>query len=384
MQLPRDLSIRELFRPVPLPISSRHPRPARIVFLLQDLKFGGTQRQALELARRLNPARFQVEIWLLADGDDLTPLAGRHGIHIVRLGRQTRVGPAALARLGWRLKNQNLDVLMPLTVVPNIWGRMLGRLARVPVIIGNCRGGGAPRRQHERRLWPLAHHILCNSRAIRSVLTDCCGVPEAHVTAIYNGVDTDYFQPPTAAAPGPPRVLCVARMVPEKDHDTLLAAFARTVQVHPEAELWLVGDGPRLEQIRDLARRLLPGNRITILPPREDLRPLLHQASLLVLSSRAEAFPNVILEAMASGLPVVATRVGGIPELVDSGRTGWLVNAGDASGLAAALSQALADPDVRQVMGRAGRERALYNFSLDTMAARYEEVLDRLLTQARI
>jgi glycosyltransferase involved in cell wall biosynthesis len=377
--LPSDLSVRKLSRPVPLSNSSRNACPARIVFLLQDLKFGGTQRQALELARRLNPARFQVEIWLLAEGDDLTPLAGRHGIPVVRLGRRKQVAPAALARLGWRLKNQNPDVLMPLTVVPNIWGRMLGRLARIPVIIGNCRGGGAPRRQHERRLWPLAHHILCNSRAILSVLTDCCGVPEARVTAIYNGVDTDYFQPPTAPASGPPRVLCVARMVPEKDHDTLLAAFARTAQVHPEAELWLVGDGPRLAEIRDLARRLLPDDRVTILPPREDLRPLLNQASLLVLSSRAEAFPNVILEAMASGLPVVATRVGGVPELVDSGRTGWLVNAGDASGLAAAMSQALSDPDTRQLMGRAAHEQVLEKFSLDTMVAQYEEVLNRLL-----
>jgi glycosyltransferase involved in cell wall biosynthesis len=110
---------------------------------------------------------------------------------------------------------------------------------------------------------------------------------------------------------------------------------------------------------------------------------LFHQACFLVLSSRTEALPNVILEAMASGLPVVATRVGGVPELVDHGRTGWLVDAGDASGLAAAMSQALADPDARQVMGRAGRKRVLENFSLDTMAARYEEMLDHLLKQAR-
>jgi glycosyltransferase involved in cell wall biosynthesis len=367
---------------VPLSNPSRTARPVRLVFLLQDLKFGGTQRQALELARRLDPARFQVEIWLLAAGDDLTPLAGRHGIPVIRLGRRKQVGPAALARLGWRLKTQNLDVLMPLTVVPNIWGRVFGRLARVPVIVGNCRGGGAPRRQHERRLWPWAHHILCNSRAIRSVLIDSCRVPAGRLTTIYNGVDTEYFSPPDAPVAGPPGVLCVARMVPEKDHDTLLEAFSRTAQAHPEAELWLLGDGPRLKEVRDLARRLMPGERVKLLPPREDLRPLLHQASLLVLSSRTEALPNVILEAMASGLPVVATRVGGVPELVDHGRTGWLVDAGDASGLAAAMSQALADPDARQVMGRAGRKRVLENFSLDTMAARYEEVFDRLLTQA--
>lgn len=369
--------------PISLKLASAPPRPARLVFLLQDLTFGGTQRQTLELARRLDPERFQVEIWVLAAGEHLTPLAARHGIPVIRLGRRQQVGPAALARLGWRLQNQNLDVLMPLTVVPNIWGRMLGRLAKVPLIIGNCRGGGAPKQQYERRLWPLAHHIVCNSHAIQRVLTDSCGVPAARLTTILNGVDTDYFRPPESPAAGPPRVLSVARMVPEKDHDTLLAAFHLTVKAHPEAELWLVGDGPRLAATRESAQRLSISDKVKFIPPREDLRPLLHQASLLVLSSKTEALPNVVLEAMAAGLPVVATRVGGVPELVELNRTGWLVNPGDAPALAEALSRAASDPDARQAMGQAGRERAVKHFSLDTMARQYESLLDRLLHETR-
>jgi glycosyltransferase involved in cell wall biosynthesis len=335
------------------------------------------------LARRLNPARFQVEIWVLAAGEQLTPLAGRHGIPVIRLGRRQQVGPAALVRLGRRLMNQKLDVLMTLTVVPNIWGRMLGRLAKVPLIIGNCRGGGAPRQQYERRLWPLAHHILCNSQTIQRVLTDSCGVPPARLTTILNGVDTDHFKPPASPVAGPLRVLSVARMVPEKDHDILLAAFHLTAPAHPEAELWLVGDGPRLAALRELAQRLSISDSVKFISPREDLRPLLQQASLLVLSSRTEALPNVVLEAMAAGLPVVATRVGGVPELVEVKRTGWLVNPGDAPALAAALSQAASDPDARQAMGRAGRERAVKHFSLDTMAQQYESLLDRLLHEKR-
>lgn len=357
--------------------------PARLVFLLQDLKFGGTQRQALELARRLDPARFQVEIWLLAAGEELAPAARRHGIPVLRLGRQERVGPTVLARLGRRLQTHPPDVLLPLTVVPNIWGRVLGRLARVPLIVGNCRGGGAPRRQHEAWLWPLAHHILCNSQAVESILRERCRVPEARLTVIPNGVNTDYFQPAAGPEAGPPRVLSVARMVPDKDHHTLLQAFRLTVQENPEAELWLVGDGPRLAEVRESARRLLPAARVKFLPPREDLRPLLRQASLLALSSKTEALPNVILEAMAAGLPVVASRVGGVPELVVPGLTGWLVAPGDALGLAAALGQVLRDPDTRQAMGRAGRRRAEKEFSLQTMTRRYEAVLDRLLAQAR-
>jgi glycosyltransferase involved in cell wall biosynthesis len=336
------------------------------------------------LARLLDPARFQVEIWLLAAGDDLAPLARRHGLPVLRLGRQERVGPAALAHLGRRLQTQPPDVLLPLTVVPNIWGRILGRLARVPVIVGNCRGGGAPRRQHEAWLWPLAHHIICNSAALQGVLIRRCGVPETRVTTIPNGVDTDYFQPAAAPEAGPPRVLSVARMVPDKDHHTLLQAFRLTVRENPEAELCLVGDGPRLAEVRESARRLLPPARVKFLPPREDLRPLFSQASLLALSSKTEALPNVILEAMAAGLPVVATRVGGVPELVVPGLTGWLAAPGDALGLAAAMGQVLKDPATRQAMGRAGHRRAEKEFSLKTMTGRYEAVLDRLLAQAGV
>jgi glycosyltransferase involved in cell wall biosynthesis len=362
---------------------SSSARPARVVFLLQDLEFGGTQRQALELARRLNPARFQVEIWVLAAGGDFAPLARRYGLPVIPLGRSKQVGPAALARLGRRLMKQPPDALLLLTVVPNIWGRVLGRLAKVPVIVGNCRGGGSPRRQHERWLWPLAHHIVCNSRAIKSVLTECYGVPALRLTTILNGVDTEYFQPPAAPATGPPRLLYIGRLVPDKDPDTLLQAFQLTVQAHPEAELWLVGEGPRRAKLQELSRRLSISDRVKFVPPQDDLRPLLQQAALLVLSSRTEALPNVILEAMAAGLAVVATRVGGVPELVDPGRTGWLVPSGDAPGLAAALGQALADPKARQIRGRAGRQRAVQDFSLETMTKRFEAVLGQLLRSER-
>ena len=159
----------------PAPGDGRNPAaigpPARLVLLLQDLKFGGTQRQTLELARRLDPGRFQVEVWVMTAGDDLMPLAREWSIPVVRLARQAVVGPLALINLWRRLHRQPPDLLMLLTVVPNIWGRILGRLARVPVIVGNCRGGGAPWRQHERLLWPGMDHLLCNTAALKTELT---------------------------------------------------------------------------------------------------------------------------------------------------------------------------------------------------------------------
>ncbi|MDP3181876.1 MAG: GT4 family glycosyltransferase PelF [Desulfobaccales bacterium] len=358
------------------------PRPVRLVFLLQDLKYGGTQRQALELARRLNPSRFQTEVWLMKAGDDLAPLARGWGVPLVWLSRREEVGPVCLANLWRRLKREAPDVLLLLTVVPNIWGRILGRLAPGPVIVGNCRGGAAPKRQHERWLWPLADHIFCNSLALKARLTNHYAVPSHRLTVIPNGVDTDFFKPPAAARrPGPPRVLSIGRLVPDKDHDTLIKAFRLVATEHPQAELWLVGEGPREAALKKLVQESRLSDKVRFLPGQADVRPLMHQASLLVLSSIAEALPNVVLEAMAAGLPVVATRVGGLPEVVMPGETGWLVPPRDIPALAAGMSHLLADPKTRRAFGLAGRKRVEREFSFMAMVRSHEEVLLHFLAR---
>ena len=144
-------------------------------------------------------------------------------------------------------------------------------------------------------------------------------------------------------------------MVPDKDHDTLIRAFALAAPAFPQAQLWLVGEGPLLAAVRQLAGEILPPGSFRFIPPQADLRPLFRQAGLLALSSRTEALPNVVLEAMAAGLPVAATAVGGVPELVTPARTGWLAAPGDAPGLAAVLGRLLGNPEQCRAFGRAGR-----------------------------
>jgi L-malate glycosyltransferase len=352
----------------------------RIVFLLQDLYFGGTQRHTLELVRRLNPSRFQAEIWLLMAGDDFLPLAHSWGLPLTWLGRRRFMGPDSLIRLWWRLKTQPVDLLVLLTGVPNIWGRLLGRLTQVPLIVGTWRGTGCPDNNYEKWLWPYAHHFLCNAAALKSMMIERFGVPEDRMTVIHNGVNLEYFRP--AAFPRPPDrqvVLCIARLVPEKNHETLITAFARVAGRHPEAELWLVGDGPRQKAIRRLAHGLLSPRQVRLIPGQSDLLPLLRQSSLLALSSVQEGLPNVVLEAMAAGLPVVATEVGGLSEVVKHGETGWLVPPRDVAALADSISQLLGDAAKCAAFGRAGRKLVERRFAVADMVRRHEEVFLQLL-----
>jgi glycosyltransferase involved in cell wall biosynthesis len=351
--------------------------------LLEDLEFGGTQRQALELARRLNPERFQVELWMMRSGNDFNLSTTGRRIPLRWLSRSTVVGPASLARLAMLLRSQPVDLLLLLTAIPNIWGRLLGRAAGIPRIVATCRGEGGPLRQHERLLWRLADHHLCNSRALKERLTGRYGVPEAMVSVILNGIDTEHFTPVDR---GPDRegceVLCVARLVSDKDHRTLIEAFERLLLRIPDARLQLVGEGPLRRNLLETARDRLPAQSFQWQPGSRELRPLYRRASLFALSSIQEGLPNVVLEAMACGLPVVATNVGGLGELVADGMTGSLVPPKDPAALADAMVELLLEPEKASVFGRAGRKRVVEQFSVGSAVRAHEDLFRRLLGEA--
>ncbi len=357
-------------------------RPARVVMLLQDLAFGGTQRQALELARRLDRSRFSPQFWMLTDVRDFAPQAEAAGIPLTWLSPYPTVGPLSLAALWRGLKADRPDLLVPLTAVPNIWGRVFGRLRGVAPVIATCRGGGAIKRQHERLLAGLAAHHIVNAEPLRESLR-ALGRPDDTITCIANGVDTDHFTPPPAELrPVREVVLCLARFCEDKDHETLIKAFEVVVARRPRAELWLIGDGPLRTRVRTLAARSPVRGRIRTYPSSPDPRPFYQQASVVTLSSVREGLPNVILEAMAMGLPVAATAVGGIPDAVEPGRTGLLCPPRNPEALGRDIAELLEDEQKRLAFGENARKRAVAQYSMDAMVRRHEAVFDQVLTGA--
>ena len=349
----------------------------RLVLVLQDLEFGGAQRQALRLAANLDKTFFAVELWIMRSGGGFVSEAQDLGIPIRFLSHGKKVGITALTHL-WRiLRLRRPDIIIAFTAVPNIWCRILGRIARIPIIVGTCRGGGSIHRQNERFLWRLAHHHICNASTLRNELIERFGIPDYRISLCENGIDTplDTKEP---ASDSPKHILSVGRLVQDKDQATLIKAFALVLQDHPETLLTLVGEGKLGFQLQRLADSLKITDMVRFLPGRPNLTELYENSTFFALSSRTEAFPNVLLEAAAAGRAVVATRVGGIPDLVVHEKTGLLVDSGSPEQMAEAMSRLLADTDLCRAMGDAGRERVKVNYGVAKMVQCHASILFRL------
>lgn len=360
------------------------PTPLRVLFLMEDLCFGGTQRQTLELARRLDRKRFTPVMLTLTGPTDLDASAHEAGIELHHIGRGRRVPLYFFVQLASSLKRLAPDIIVPCTALPNIWGRIWGRALRLfdgtrrPLVVGTCRGGGAPVRQHERYFWRLADHMICNSEALFQVLQDM-GVTPGRLSYIPNGVDTEFFVP-TDPAPSQrePLILCVARLAGDKDHLTLLRAFELVLRRYPSARLRLVGDGPEEAALKRWTAENPAGSSVDFIPGGLDMRPHYAAARVFALSSAREGQPNVILEAMSSGLPVCATSVGGIPRLVEHEHSGFLSPAGDADTLAHHCCRLLEDNALCDSMGEVGRRRVERDFSFAAMVRAHEKIFNDL------
>jgi glycosyltransferase involved in cell wall biosynthesis len=212
--------------------------------------------------------------------------------------------------------------------------------------------------------------MVANSRAAAEQLITQ-GIPEARIDIIPNGIDLSMF-PLRPNVARPRKIAMVACLREEKRIDVLIAAAARILAHFPDAEFQIVGDGPCREQLvaQAVAAGVLP--QVRFMGHRDDVPAILSASDVFVLPSQSEASPNVIIEAMAAGLPVVASRVGGIPELVADGVTGRLVAPADPDALAAALVDLLAHPDRGAAYGRAGRACVERRYSFDRMVMQFE------------
>jgi sugar transferase (PEP-CTERM/EpsH1 system associated) len=378
-------------------------RPAEtrplIAHVVHRFDIGGLENGVVNLLNRLPRERFRHAVISLTDVTQFGKRVLRDDIEFIEL----RKGPGHGLKLFPKLVSVFRRLRPAIVHTRNLAALeacVPAWLAGVPIRIhgehgrdiGDLDGSNRTYRRVRRVYRPFVTHYVALSRDLERYLHGAIGVPADRVTAIVNGVDTAAFAPsPERSRPdGLPFVgadlwICgtVGRLQPVKNQVALARAFVRALERAPamrrRLRLAVVGEGPMRNEIADVLRAANALDLAWLPGARDDIASILRSFDAFVLPSLAEGISNTILEAMASGLPVVATDVGGNGELIEAGRTGVLVPPGDDEALARALLAYASDPERARSAGLAGRARAERLYGLDTMVARYAALYERLM-----
>jgi glycosyltransferase involved in cell wall biosynthesis len=339
---------------------------------------GGTERQMIELIRRLDRRRWQVQVacfrrrgaWL-SKVIEVAP--------VVEFGIRSFRHPETLGQMhAFGRWCQELGIMVVHTTdMPSNWfGLPAAAFAHVPVRIGSRRevNPGRSRLQLacQRAAYSCAHRIVANCHAAAAQL-EAERVPSRQVRVIFNGVQR-HSPAPAVRSAAPRRVIVVGNLRWEKGHDVLLRAAVDIVRAVPDARFDFIGDGPELRRLQAMAEASGISHAVSFLGHREDVAARLDSADLLVLPSRSEAFPNALLEGMAAGLPVVATAVGGVLEVVRADQTGLLVPPDNAPALTAAICQLMGNPQLAGRLGTAAQADVAARYSFGRMVAAFDSL----------
>jgi glycosyltransferase involved in cell wall biosynthesis len=385
-----------------VPDASDTERRLRVLTLVDRLgTSGGAERLAMQIAMRLDPERF--ERWYCASrwaeegpqdedarraADDLRAA----GVTALGLGRRS---PAAV--WSWRpllrlLRRERIDVLHSHKFGSNAWAALLAPLGRVPVLVAHehtwSYEGQPVRRFLDREL--IARRsaaFVAVSREDRRRMVEVERIPERAIELVPNGIDAlpagdgARVRRELGVEPDAPLAGAVAVLRPQKGLDVMVRAAAEAARAVPALRLVIAGEGPERARLEALAAELGAAERVTLLGHRSDVPDLLAALDVAVSSSWFEGSPLAILEYMDAGLPVAATRVGGVPDLIEDGVHGRLVEPGDAPALAGALVELLGDRGRAAAMGARGRERRRAEFDLDGTVRRLEGLYARLVDE---
>lgn len=356
--------------------------------LITLAEVGGAQSYVAQLLATLT-GRFDVTVAAWGPG----PLrrsateAGADYVELRHVQRQLSVwrdllGLFELVRLCRRVRP---DIVHANSSKAGVLGRLAAYLTRVPVRVFTVHGwafkahAGIASRAYlwaDRRMRPLTTMVVCVSESGRELGIASGTCDSERSVVIPNAVALPPLEP---RPPRPvPLLVTVGRLTPPKDFRTLVAALAG---VRLEFRALVVGDGPERDSAADAIRAAALDERVELIGTRDDVDRILGEADIFVLASRSEGMPMSVLEAMAAGVPVVATAVGGVPELVVEGETGLLVPPGDGSALAQAIERLLDDADLRRRLGEAGRRRVETTFSLRNWQSAHLELYTELLAR---
>lgn len=316
--------------------------------------------------------------------------------NVISIHRKPGIDIGAARRLKAYCKEQAVDVIHAHQYTPFFYSslsRMLGN--RLPVLFTE-HGRTFPDYRRRKRvfanqfLFSKIDSVIAVGNQVKHALIENEGIPEKKIEVIYNGIDVRRFRPnheirnqtrrDLGVAADETVVIHVARLDPLKDHMSAVRALG-VLKDTPGIKLLIVGEGHENENIEAEIRRLGLQERVSMLGLRNDIPNLLNAADVCLLTSRSEGIPLTLAEAMATELPVVATEVGGVPEIVKDGETGFLCDAGDAKSLASCISKFCLSPEQRAAFGQAGRKRIIEHFNADAMHKQYQTKYRQMATR---
>lgn len=364
-----------------------------VVHLIYRLDFGGLENLLVERINRMPAERYRHAVVCLTGYTDFAARITRPGVELHALDKRPGLSLRTHADL-WKLLRRLKPTIVHSYNLAAVEYAPAALLAGVPVRINGMHGRDASdpdgsNRKHNmlrRLMLPFYDTCYANSAEMLAWSRKVIGVSEQKSCLLANGIDADKFSGEGAAVrpfgAGAIVIGSVGRVQDVKDHATLVRAFVllreRMPELRPRLRLAIVGGGPLLAALRAQADQAGIADACWFPGARSDVADILRGFDMFVLSSIAEGTPGSALEAMACGLPVVGTRVGGIPEVVDEGVTGLLVPPSDPGALAGALARYVGSPELAQQHGRAGRERVQRHYNMTAMVAAYQSLYDTL------
>ncbi len=389
----RTLSIRR----TPTPVAGRVPcRPVRVLHVVSTFEVKTDTKWLLLLLRHLDRRRVVPSIACVYGGGPMQERFGSLGIETVNWDSQGEIDLSTIARAFRYIRSGRFDVVHTHLLRADLYAGLAARLAKTPVVVSTVYAIGAYRRSRQRRLdglldqltrlWPT--HLLTVSHAVKDDSVRRLRWPRSRVSVIHTGIEPGEYGPDPAARrrireqwrldEAAPLIIAVARLSYEKGLDTLVKAAGLLVRRHPSATVAIVGDGPMRDELTDMIDSGGLTGRVRLAGFRTDVPEILAAADVFCLPSLMEGMPNALLEACATGLPVVATRVGGVPELVVADETGLLVPPGRGEALADAIDRILVDRSLATQLGRNARRRIEDEFSVGVVARKYGALYEAL------
>ncbi|MBX3441531.1 MAG: glycosyltransferase [Planctomyces sp.] len=359
--------------------------PIRIGHISMTLRTGGLERLLVEFGRHADRSRFQLQFIALADAgppaDDLRKLG--FAVHVLGYPACGKMG--LLHSLKSLIREGGFDILHTHNTYAHFLGTIAAKAVGTRVIINTQHGRGCGGRWKDRWKFRIANRFTDRIVGVSDDATSLCRRQDSFssrkMLRIWNGIDVERFR---LTGPAPrPTAISVARLSPEKDFTTLIQATALVHRAAPDFRLRIVGDGVERPALERLTLELGLEGVVAFLGERQDVPALLPQAGFFVTSSRTEGVSLTLLEAMSVGLPVVATAVGGNPEVVTDGRTGLLAPPRQPQELARAMLDMCRRQDRWPEMGRAGRERVENHFDVRKTVENYETLYEHSYLQKR-